>query len=389
MLASFYIHWPFCESKCPYCDFNSHVRDHIDHDAWLNAYVTEINYYINIFGENRPEISSIFFGGGTPSLMKASQIEKILDVISKNFKVNKNIEITLEANPSSFETNKFKDFKNAGINRVSIGVQSFNETYLKFLGRKHDKSQAIFAIENAKKIFGNFSFDLIYALPNQNLDDWKNQLNFALSFDSPHISLYQLTIEKGTPFYSDFINKKFELPEESIQTDLYLYTVEKCLEHNLFRYEISNFSKQNFESKHNLNYWNYGDYIGIGAGAHGRLNFLESEKLLKYSTVNIHSPENWLKSVEANNHGIQNKELMGNNEILEEIIFMGLRIKIGILLSKLQKIGLDIEKNQKLLSFFNKLKEEGLMEFNTEYLKLTDKGLLLHNNICRRIFNLL
>ena len=379
MKTSLYIHWPFCESKCPYCDFNSHVREKIEFDRWQNSYLNEIGFYKNKLGNKK--IDSIFFGGGTPSLMKPEMIENILIKVRDEFIVEDNIEITLEANPSSFEAAKFRDFKAAGINRVSIGVQSFDETALKFLGRRHDKTQAINAIEQAGKIFGNFSFDLIYALPNQNLDSWKKELDFALKFGSPHISLYQLTIEKGTPFYADYNKGKFKLPEEDLQTELYLATVEKCKEKGLERYEVSNFAKRGFESRHNLNYWLQNDYIGIGPGAHGRVH----EGAAKVATMDIHNPENWLEAVEQRGEGIQSKETLSKKEILEELIFMGLRIRDGIKLEKFSVLGFQFSETFDQ-SLIKKLCDEGLMEVDSA-IRLTDQGLLLHTNIVKKLLN--
>ena len=378
MQTSLYIHWPFCESKCPYCDFNSHVREKIDSERWLNAYLKEIEFY----ADKQKKITSIFFGGGTPSLMKPEMVAKILEKVRSSFDVEKNIEITLEANPSSFEVEKFKEFKAAGINRVSIGVQSFDENALKFLGRRHDSKQAVKAIEEAGKIFGNFSFDLIYALPGQTAEVWEKELDRALAFNSPHISLYQLTIEKGTPFYSDFHKGKFTLPDEETQTDLYLLTLDKCKQKGLERYEVSNFAKPGFESKHNLSYWLQNDYIGIGPGAHGRIH----EGNSKVATMDIHAPENWMEAVEKKGEGIQSKETLGKKEILEELLFMGLRIRDGIKLQKFTELGFEFTElfDKKLVE---KLCNEGLMKIDNECIKLTDKGLLIHTNIVSRLLN--
>jgi putative oxygen-independent coproporphyrinogen III oxidase len=378
MITSLYIHWPFCESKCPYCDFNSHVREKIEFDRWQNSYLKEIDFYKNKLGNKK--IDSIFFGGGTPSLMKPEMIENILKKVRDEFIVKDDIEITLEANPSSFEAAKFRDFKAAGINRVSIGVQSFDEAALKFLGRRHDKTQAINAIEQAGKIFGNFSFDLIYALPSQTLESWNRELDFALKFGSPHISLYQLTIEKGTPFYADYHNGKFKLPSEELQTELYLATVEKCREKGLMRYEVSNFAKPGFESQHNLNYWLQNDYIGIGPGAHGRVH----EGTVKVATMDIHNPENWLEAMEQKGDSTQSKEPLSQKEILEELIFMGLRIREGIKLEKFSVLGFKFSEtfDQCLIK---KLCDEGLMMVDNERVRLTDEGLLLHTSIVKKL----
>jgi oxygen-independent coproporphyrinogen-3 oxidase len=430
--SSLYIHWPFCESKCPYCDFNSHVTEKTEYERWLAAYLRAIDYYSEGLGLSEQglvnnksivynsfltpnhqslnpkiKISSIFFGGGTPSLMKPEMVHEIIQKAKQKFEIADNIEITLEANPSSFETKKFKAFKDAGINRVSIGVQSFDEVALKFLGRRHDKKQAIHAIEQAGKIFGNFSFDLIYALPKQTLESWQKELDYALQFNSPHISLYQLTIEKGTPFYADFHKGKFKLPEEEVQTDLYLETVERSAKAGLERYEISNFAKPAYESQHNMNYWLQNDYIGIGPGAHGRisqfsvpssqftekkLSTVNCELLTKIATMDIHHPENWLKAVEENGHGTQSTEILSPQEIFEELIFMGLRIREGIKLEKFtvdslpftENFGKQNTKNGKLIE---KLCDEGLMIVDEKALKLTESGLLMHTAIVKKILD--
>ncbi len=377
--TSLYIHWPFCESKCPYCDFNSHVRESIEHDKWLGAYLKEIEFYKNKLGDLK--IDTIFFGGGTPSLMQPETVGRIIEKIKNEFDVKTDAEITLEANPASSEVEKFRAFKDAGINRVSIGVQSFDENILKFLGRRHGKNQAINAIESAAKILGNFSFDLIYATPGQTMEQWENTLNFALKFNSPHISLYQLTIEKGTPFYSDFHKNKFQMPEEELAADLYDLTVEKCKNKGLLRYEVSNFAKPGFESRHNLNYWYYNDYIGIGPGAHGRIH----EGKDKIATMDIHSPENWLKAVVEKGKGLQSREKMSATQVIEEMIFMGLRIREGIDKKDFaEKTGKDFEEilDKK---FLQKLCDEGLMIINENSVKLTNEGLLLHTNIVKKL----
>ncbi|MDX1949645.1 MAG: radical SAM family heme chaperone HemW [Rickettsiales bacterium] len=392
MNSSFYIHWPFCEKKCPYCDFNSHERDNINYQDWENAYLKEIDYYANILNPQL-KITTIFFGGGTPSLMKPKTIEKIIDRISQKFNLEKNAEITLEANPSSSEAEKFKNFKLAGVNRISIGVQSFNEENLKFLGRKHNSSQAINAIKMAGKIFDNFSFDLIYALPNQNINNWRQELDFAFEFGSPHLSLYQLTIEKGTDFYGRYKRKEFALPNTDIQNDLYNLTIEKAKKNGLLQYEISNFSRKGFESKHNMNYWQYGDYIGIGAGAHGRLlngNWkLEtgnSASNLKTQTLNIHSPEKWLESIKKNNHGLQSKTKLTFEQQVEEFVYMGLRVKKGFSFKKFNHFA-----GKNFEDYFDKKIIENLIE--AKYLKIsndrvkpTNAGLLLHRGIIHKLF---
>ncbi len=268
---SFYIHYPFCKSKCPYCDFNSHISSNIDLGAFLKAYFNEIEFFAKN-AKNR-QISTIFFGGGTPSLMPTYFVDEILRKISKHFQIENHCEITLEANPTSFESAKFQEFKKAGINRLSIGIQALNDEDLKFLGREHSSKEAMQTIENARKIFDNFSFDLIYARPKQNLQNWQKELELALSFDTKHLSLYQLTIEKGTPFFKDFRDKKFEMPSENLSAEFYETTNEIMAQNGFLHYEISNYCKKNFECKHNLIYWRGLDYAGVGAGAHSRIYF--------------------------------------------------------------------------------------------------------------------
>ena len=258
---SVYIHWPFCKSKCPYCDFNSHVRETIEIDKWNQAYLIEIeNNRENLLEKN---IVSIFFGGGTPSLMPSFIISNIIDKLSNVANINEKTEITFEANPTSVESQKFKEFALAGINRVSLGVQSFNEDDLKFLGREHSLTEALEAIEIAKKNFKRYSFDLIYALPNQTLKAWENELKSALKFADKHLSLYQLTIEKGTPFYGLYKKKKFTIPNENLAKDFYDSTQDIMNNLSLPAYEISNHAAMGEECRHNMAYWQYDEFIGI------------------------------------------------------------------------------------------------------------------------------
>ena len=322
--ASLYIHFPLCKSKCPYCDFNSHIINFNNLEDWKNAYHNELKFFYNLTGHRK--ITSIFFGGGTPSLMPISLVSDILDNIAKYYSLTKNIEISLEANPTSSEAAKFQSLQEIGVNRLSLGIQAFNDHDLKFLGREHSKREALSAILTAKKYFKNFSFDLIYARPKQQLDEWNAELEEALSLKPPHISLYQLTIEKGTKFYQDYKLGKFSLPSENQQIKLYNLTTEKCLEHNLFNYEISNYAKPDYHSKHNLNYWQYGDYIAIGAGAHSRI----TKNKVKEAIFTYHQPEKWLKHNLNYNHAIQQQKTLTKVEMLEELLIFGLRIKEGI-----------------------------------------------------------
>jgi len=372
---SIYIHYPFCKSKCPYCDFNSHVQESIPHSNFLNAYLRELEYFSNL--TNSRQVKSIFFGGGTPSLMPISLVEAILEKIESLWQLAENIEISLEANPTSVEATSFSALKKAGINRLSLGIQSLNDNDLKFLGREHSSKEAKKAINIAQKYFDNFSFDLIYARPNQTSESWRKELEEALAIGSPHLSLYQLTIEKGTKFFGEYRKKKFQLPSDEIQTALYDLTGEISNKYGLELYEVSNYAKKGFECLHNLNYWQYGDYIGIGAGAHGRISFKDNKKHF----MNHHQPEKWLKNVLEKGNAIQQSNFLNEKEILEEILIMGLRTKLGIdgdIFKKfLGKDHLEIFGSKKLES----LKMEGLINYNQTKITPTLKGLKLTNSV--------
>ncbi len=267
-----YIHWPFCKSKCPYCDFNSHVRDNVEQERWKAALLAELAHmhqYVPDF-----TVTSIFFGGGTPSLMPAATVEALIKEVGKLWKTGSDIEITLEANPTSVEVKSFPDFKAAGVNRVSLGVQSLRERELKFLGREHSASEAIKAIELARKNFDRYSFDLIYARPGQSVKDWDAELSEALKLAGSHMSLYQLTIEENTAFHHAYAKGGFTLPNEEEAEELYRFTEDKMAAHGLIAYEVSNYSKPGEESRHNMSYWQGDSYVGIGPGAHGRISLL-------------------------------------------------------------------------------------------------------------------
>ncbi len=376
---SIYIHWPFCLSKCPYCDFNSHVVSTIDHNQWLKSYETEIEYFKDII-QNK-YIKSIFFGGGTPSLMNPVVVAGIINKISNLAIIDNQTEITLETNPTSFETEKFKAFKSAGINRVSIEVQSLKEDDLKKLGRTHDALQAIKTIEAANSIFPRVSFDLIYARSGQKLKGWQEELKQAMQLTNGHISLYQLTIEKGTFFYKLFKEGNLILPHSDAAAEMYEWTNHYLESKKYFRYEISNYALANQECLHNLTYWNYNNYLGIGPGAHSRI----IDTLSSISAIMMwHKPEKWLDSVNTKNVGIQTNTKLTHQEIIEETLMMGLRLKSGINIAVLeQKI------NAKLVDILdmNNLKHYqalDLIKIN-ENIYLTDKGLMLHSYIVPRL----
>ncbi|MFT5487858.1 MAG: putative oxygen-independent coproporphyrinogen III oxidase [Paracoccaceae bacterium] len=319
-----YIHWPFCVSKCPYCDFNSHVADTVDDAAWQRNLLAELDHYGTKTKGRR--LDSVFFGGGTPSLMPPAIVAALLGRLSDYWSVPSDLEVTLEANPSSIEAQKFADFRAAGVNRVSVGIQSFDDAALKFLGRAHSAAEASAAITIAEQSFDRVSFDLIYALPGQSRDAWTSELADALSRGTGHLSLYQLTIEKGTPFYSDHRRGMFALPDEDLAADLYELTGEMTSKAGFDAYEVSNYARSGQESRHNLVYWRGGDYIGVGPGAHGRLT-LAGKRL---RTEQVPGPAGWLTAVTQDGHATRVYERVASTEQAEEHLMMGLRLAEGI-----------------------------------------------------------
>ncbi len=274
-----YIHWPFCESKCPYCDFNSHVRKTIDEDIWEKALLTELDYV----GHQTKDrlLTSVFFGGGTPSLMPAKTVQKLIEALSMYWSLDPNLEITLEGNPNSIEVQKYKDFKAAGINRVSVGIQSLHQESLTFLGRLHTAEEAKRALDITTTLFDRSSFDLIYALPHQTLKQWEEELTSALEFAQGHLSLYQLIIEPGTAFYTQHQRGDFQLPSEDLSADMYDFTRNIVAQQGYEDYEVSNYAKPGQECRHNLLYWEYDDYGCIGPGAHGRMTLDHKKMAIK------------------------------------------------------------------------------------------------------------
>lgn len=325
-----YIHWPFCASKCPYCDFNSHVRESIDHAAWEKSYLTEISYYAAL--TTGRTVQSIFFGGGTPSLMAPETVGAVIEAVKSHWPVANDIEITLEANPTSIEADKFAAFAEVGVNRVSIGVQSLEDQSLKFLGRKHSAKEAMQAIEIAGKYFDRYSFDLIYARPDQGLKEWRQELEKAIEFTNGHMSLYQLTIEQGTPFYTQYNRGEFLMPDQDVSGGFYEETQEIMDKAGLPAYEVSNHAAEGQESRHNLVYWQYGDYVGIGPGAHGRLTLPEG----KVGTRAHRAPEIWMEKVAMQGYGAHPFETIAPEERFTEALMMGLRLREGVDLRRLE-----------------------------------------------------
>lgn len=319
-----YIHWPYCKSKCPYCDFNSHVAASIDHDAWAEAYEREIAHYAQLVPDKI--VTSIFFGGGTPSLMEPQTVERVVEAVQKNWRMANAVEVTLEANPTSVEAEKFRAFRSAGVNRVSLGVQSLDDAQLKFLGREHSASEALKAVEIARSVFDRYSFDLMYARPNQSLLEWEAELTQALQYVGGHSSLYQLTIEDGTEFKTRFKRGDFSMPDEDVSGAFYELTQDIMEAHGLTAYEVSNHAKAGEECLHNLTYWRYQDYAGIGPGAHGRLTIDGT----KHATRGHRAPEVWLRNVAERGNGSHPFEVISQEQETQERVMMGLRLREGI-----------------------------------------------------------
>jgi oxygen-independent coproporphyrinogen-3 oxidase len=320
-----YLHWPFCAAKCPYCDFNSHVRHHgVDQERFARAFVTELRHLRERTGPRN--VGSIFIGGGTPSLMLPETVGALLDTVAELWAVAPDAEITLEANPSSVEAERFRGYRAAGVNRLSLGVQALNDEDLRFLGRLHDATQALEAIELARRTFPRLSFDLIYARPGQSEAAWAKELEFALACAADHLSLYQLTIEEGTPFFALREAGKLAPPEPDAAARLYELTQAITTARGLPAYEISNHAAPGAESRHNLVYWRYGEYVGAGPGAHGR--FVEGGQRIVTFAEKI--PEVWLGQVEAFGHGMTGGETLTRQEEADEFLLMGLRLAEGI-----------------------------------------------------------
>ncbi len=318
------MHWPFCLAKCPYCDFNSHVRDRIDQDRFGRALRRELAWEAARLG--RRPLGSIFFGGGTPSLMDPAIVAEIIADAARLFDMHTDCEITLEANPTSVEAGRLAAFRQAGVNRISIGVQSFDETDLERLGRRHSPGEAIAALEIGRSIFPRLSFDLIYARPGQTLPAWRAELRQALTLAADHLSLYQLTIEPGTVYEGMHRRGEIQLPDPECAADLYDATGEEAARFGLLPYEVSNYALPGHESRHNLAYWRYSDYAGIGPGAHGRVSL--GSTLL--ATRRHRAPEPWAERVERDGHGSTAEEIVENADRAREMLLMGLRLTEGI-----------------------------------------------------------
>ena len=364
-----YVHWPFCVSKCPYCDFNSHVRESVDQQAWRDALLADLAHEAAALPGRT--LGSIFFGGGTPSLMPPSTVAAILDAAQTHWTPAPDIEITLEANPSSVEAARFADLAAAGINRVSLGLQSLDGTALAFLGRAHSVAESLRALDTAQAHFRRVSVDLIYALPDQSLAAWERELTRALGFGTEHLSLYQLTIEPGTRFATEAAQGRLTIPDGDTAADLFEMTRAMTVAAGLPAYETSNHARLGAESRHNLTYWRYGDYAGVGPGAHGRRDGLATQRRRK--------PENWLSAVARNGHGLEVEEPLAPHDRASEALVMGLRLTEGVDLTHVARLAggtapIDWRAVERLSA-------QGMIAHEGDRLRVTEAGALLLDSI--------
>ncbi len=364
-----YIHWPYCLNKCPYCDFNSHVVAHQPQARMRAALLAELAFEAARLGPRR--VTSIFFGGGTPSLMAPETVAALIEAASRHFTLAPDAEITLGANPTSIEAGRFAAYGQAGVNRVSIGVQSLREDDLRFLGRQHSAVQAIKAIELGAKLFARLSFDLIYARPHQTEAAWRAELREALNLAADHLSLYQLTIEEGTKFFTLFARGEFPLPDEELAARLYDATHEEAAKFGLLPYEVSNYARPGGESRHNLAYWRYLDYAGIGPGAHGRLSLPHGF----VATTRHRAPEAWMDLVETHGHGTTLEEPIPREDRAREALIMGLRLTEGIEETRFQtRTGLALDDALEPATLTDAL-EDGLLCRENGHLRATKRGI--------------
>jgi oxygen-independent coproporphyrinogen-3 oxidase len=370
-----YIHWPFCVSKCPYCDFNSHVREGVDQDRWRAALLADLDHEAALTA-GRP-LGSIFFGGGTPSLMPAATVAALIEAAGKHWRFTPDIEITLEANPSSVEAARFRDLAAAGVNRVSLGLQSLDDQALAFLGRAHDVAEGLAALEAAQSAFRRVSFDLIYARPGQSDADWSAELTRALSFGTGHLSLYQLTVEPGTRFATLAAQGQLTPVDSDDGARLFELTRAMTAGAGLPAYEISNHARPGQESRHNLAYWRYRSYLGVGPGAHGRRDGV--------ATLRRKKPENWISRVEANGHGIESEEDLAPSARATEALLMGLRLEEGV---DLARIAIETGIHEDRLidhRATDRLASQGLIHQQHSRLRVTAPGMLLLDAILGEI----
>ncbi len=363
-----YVHWPFCVSKCPYCDFNSHVREVVDQDAWRKALLADLAHEAALLPGRR--LGSIFFGGGTPSLMPPETVAAVIDAAVAAWSPQGDLEVTLEANPSSVEAARFADLAAAGVNRVSLGLQALDDDALAFLGRAHGVTEGLGALATAQRHFGRVSFDLIYARPGQSVAEWEAELARALSFGTEHLSLYQLTIEPGTRFATLAAKGDLVIPDADAAADLWDVTQALTSAAGLPLYEVSNHARPGAESRHNLSYWRYTDYAGVGPGAHGRRT--------GHATTRHKKPENWLNAVTRNGHGVQEEVVLAATERATEALVMGLRLAEGVDLGRIGVEYVDLPAVERLAG-------HGLIVREGDRLRVTAAGMPVLEGILREV----
>ena len=370
-----YVHWPFCVSKCPYCDFNSHVRADVDQDRWRKALLADLAYEAAALPGR--QLGSIFFGGGTPSLMPPATVAAVIEAAVAAWRPVGDLEVTLEANPLSVEAARFADLALAGVNRVSLGLQALDDAALRFLGRAHDVGEGLAALDTAQRNFGRVSFDLIYARPDQSLAQWQQELTRALSFGTEHLSLYQLTVEPGTRFATEAAVGRLHLPDGDDAAELFELTRDLTTAAALPAYEVSNHARPGAESRHNLVYWRYQDYAGIGPGAHGRRH--------GQATARRRKPENWLAAVDRNGHGIELEQPLTAAERITEALVMGLRLAEGVDLARIATLGGSTPDAIIDRAALTRLERQGLATLAGTRLTVTPAGMLLLDAILREV----
>jgi oxygen-independent coproporphyrinogen-3 oxidase len=374
-----YIHWPFCRSKCPYCDFNSHVRERIDETAWTRALLAELDRQAELAPDH--QVVSMFFGGGTPSLMPPETAAALIERVKRHWRTPRKLEITLEANPNSAEAERFAGFAAAGVNRLSLGVQALDPDALKFLGRGHDRDEALAAIRLSQTLFPRISFDLIYARPGQSLAAWQAELDEALPLAGEHLSLYQLTIEPGTAFHTRAAKGELTVPDDDTGAALFEATQQRLAAAGLPAYEISNHARPGAECRHNLAYWRYEDYLGVGPGAHGRL----TRGRVKYATRQRRLPEAWLAAAEKTGDPTEETAAIGRETAVEEMVMMGLRLMEGIARARLEAVAqCDIEALFGIS--LKRLIDGGFVELDRERLRATEAGRQRLNAVLGALF---
>lgn len=374
-----YVHWPFCAAKCPYCDFNSHVRQSYDEAGWADGIIRELEWVAGAQGVNRPIVETVFFGGGTPSLMQGASVGRILETVARLWRTANDVEITLESNPASADSANFREYRSAGVNRLSLGVQALNDADLKTLGRLHNTAEAEAALRLAIDAFDRVSLDLIYARPQQRIEDWRKELGHALSFGTEHLSLYQLTIEPATPFATLHKTGTLVIPDEEAAARFYETTQDLMAAAGLPAYEISNHARTGAEARHNLIYWRYGDYAGVGPGAHGRIR-IDGKRM---ATAAVKLPERWREAVSTNGHGYGKLIEVADEDAAREHLLMNLRLTEGIDLQTYRARWNVVPDESRVAA----LEELGLVVYDGARLSATLRGRLVLNRVIAELLN--